>query len=210
MHVLFDFDGTLVNSFDCIMQKAMLLAKEYGYYKLDAYEIEKLRDMSSLEVIRYFRIPLYKIPELILQMRRYLHNEITTLPPVEGIQGLLQDLRQQNMEIGILTSNSKENVQKWLEIHGISEHISFIHTDSHSFLKRKLIKKTLSHYGIKKTSTVYIGDETRDIDAANKNNIYSIGVTWGFNSEKALAKHQPSFIANQPKDITHFCQSHLL
>lgn len=52
-----------------------------------------------------------------------------------------------------------------------------------------------------KQHTFYIGDETRDIDAAKQNGIHSIGVTWGFNSEKILAQHQPDYIARKPEDL---------
>jgi phosphoglycolate phosphatase-like HAD superfamily hydrolase len=47
--------------------------------------------------------------------------------------------------------------------------------------------------------------ETRDIEAAQSNDIYSIAVTWGFNSEKILLQHQPHYIARKPEDILAIC-----
>ena len=47
----------------------------------------------------------------------------------------------------------------------------------------------------------YIGDETRDIEAAKASNINSIAVTWDFNSEIVLLEHEPHFIARKPEDI---------
>jgi len=49
--------------------------------------------------------------------------------------------------------------------------------------------------------TFYIGDETRDIDAAQQCNIPSIAVAWGFNSEQTLMRSKPSYLAKTPHDL---------
>ena len=204
MHLLFDFDGTLVNSFDCVMKKAMLLADEFSFRKIHQEEVVGLRDMSSTEIIKFFNIPFYKIPSLISQMKKHLHHEMATLTPVAGIQQLLEQLYNAKFTLGILTSNSVENVEKWLNINNMRYLFTFIHTESNYFSKQYLIKKTLKKYKIDKTKAIYIGDETRDIDAAKKNNISSVAVTWGYNSEKAILKYEPSFVAKAPEDILTF------
>ena len=206
MHVLFDFDGTMVDSFNCVMEKAILLADEFGFRKIHEHEIESLRDLSSTEVIKFLEVPLYKIPTLIFKMRKHLHHKMPTLMPIAGIQQTLEKLHNTKCPIGILTSNSVENVKLWLDINDMSHFFNFIHSESSYFSKRSLLKKTLKKYKIDKSQVFYIGDETRDIDAAVKNNIKSVAVTWGYNSEKALLKSQPTFIARIPQDIFTICR----
>lgn len=201
MHLLFDFDGTLVNSFHCVMQKTILLADKFGFRKIQEHEIESIRDLSSIEIVKFLKIPIYRIPMLIFQMRKHIHQEIPTLAPVDGIQQILEELYNAKFPMGILTSNSVENVEKWLEINNLRHVFAFIHAESKFFSKKNLIKKTLAKYAIDKSQAVYIGDETRDIDAAKKNNIKSVAVTWGYNSEKAILKYEPSVIVKNPKDI---------
>ncbi len=205
MHLLFDFDGTLINSFDCVMAKAILLAEEHHYKKLHADEMEHLRDLSSGEIVRFLKIPMYKIPALIAQMRKHIYHQMPTLVPFDGIPELLEQLHNNKFTIGILTSNSTKNVTTWLHMNNMQQLISFIHTESNYFSKRYLIKKTLKKHNIERSNVVYIGDETRDIEAAAKNNIRSIGVTWGYNSETALLRYNPSFIARKPEDILTWC-----
>ncbi len=204
MYLLFDFDGTLVDSFDCVMKKAMLLADEFSFRKIYPHEVDGLRDMSSTEIIKFFNISMYKIPTLISQMKKHLHQEMSTLMPVTGIQRILEDLNNAQFTLGILTSNSVENVEKWLNINKMRHLFSFIHSESNYFSKKYLIKKTLKQYKIAQSHAIYIGDETRDIDAAKKNNIGSIAVTWGYNSEKAILAYQPSYVARIPEDILTF------
>ena len=204
MHLLFDFDGTLVNSFNCVMKKTMVLAEEFGLRKIQEDEIEGLRDLSSTEVIKFFKVPIYRIPILISQMRKHLLHEMPTLIPVAGIQQMLEQLYNEKCTLGILTSNSVENVERWLGINNMRHFFTFIHAESKCFSKKYLIKKTLVKYKIEKSKAIYIGDETRDIDAAKKNNIIAVAVTWGYNSEKALLKYEPSFVARNPNDLSAF------
>ncbi|MCX7117025.1 MAG: HAD hydrolase-like protein [Legionellales bacterium] len=209
MHILFDFDGTLVNSFPCVLKKAILLAEEFSFRKVQEEEIERLRDLSSKEIIKFLNIPIYKIPLLISRMRKHLQSEMKTLKPIPGIQAMLEQLYDEKFIIGILTSNSIENVESWLNLHNMRHLFSFIHSESSYFSKKYLIKRTLSKYRIDRSQAIYIGDETRDIDAANKNNMISIAVTWGYNSEKAMLKYKPSFVAESPKDILCCARSHV-
>lgn len=201
MYLLFDFDGTLVDSFDCVMRKAMLLAEAYHFKFFSQDEIQLLRDFSSKELIKTLKIPIYRLPQLIHHMRKHLRHEMPNLAPTPDIYPVIQQLKDAGFSMGILTSNSIENVSIWLESHQMNHFFSFIHNESNFFSKRYLIKKTLKTYHIDKSRTFYIGDETRDIEAAQKNHIQSIAVTWGYNSEKALSKYEPTFIARHPEEL---------
>ena len=91
----------------------------------------------------------------------------------------------------------------------IHHFFNFIHDESNHFSKRYLLKKTLKKYKIDKSKVFYIGDETRDIEAAKRNNIQSIAVTWGYNSEKVLLKHLPTYLAKQPEYLLAICLQNL-
>ncbi len=201
MHLLFDFDGTLINSFSFVIEKANHLADEFHFKKIQDHEIESFRDLSSKELIQHLGIPLYKIPSLIHRMRQAVRHDIKNMPPTANIYQVLESLYQAKYTLGILTSNSKENVTTWLTHHHMQHFFRFIHTESSFFSKKHLLKKTLKSYHIDTASTCYIGDETRDIDAAKQNHIRSMAVTWGYNSEKALIKHEPTYLAHQAEDI---------
>lgn len=205
MYLIFDFDGTLVNSFKSIVKQFNHLAIEFDFRTVDENNIHTLRDLSSLEIINYLQIPLHKIPNIIYQMRKNLHSEISNLIPIEHLPPVLKNLYDAGFSLGILTSNSQENVKCWLEQHNMTELFKFIHVESNFFTKKNILKKILKIYQIDKAQTFYIGDETRDIEAAKQSDIFSIAVTWGFNSEKALLRSQPHHIARKPEDILTIC-----
>ncbi|HHF0524152.1 TPA: HAD hydrolase-like protein [Legionella anisa] len=205
MHLLFDFDGTLVDSYDYVIEATNLLAEQFNYKKIKEHEVEYLRNLSSRELINFLGVSFYKIPSLIRQIRHLLHDKMANMKPVAHILSILEIFYKSGYPLGILTSNSIDNVLMWLEMHQVHHFFNFIHDESNCFSKRHLLKKTLRKYKIDKSKVFYIGDETRDIEAAKRNNIQSIAVTWGYNSEKSLLKHQPTYLAKQPEDLLSIC-----
>ena len=98
--------------------------------------MESLRDLSSKELIQFLKVPIYKIPKLIYAMRKHLQDEIPNLAPIANIFPVLEKLHQAKYAFGILTSNSKENVTKWLDLHNMRHFFSFIHTESNYFFQK--------------------------------------------------------------------------
>ena len=185
-HLIFDFDGTLVDSFPIVIEKFNLLANEFNFKKINTEETDDLRNLTSQELIRYLEIPLYKIPHFLHSARKHMQKEILKLPTFTGLPKVLQKLCVMNFTLGILSSNSLENIIAWLEFNHLRHLFSFIHGESDFFGKKHLLKKMLKSGGMDKARTFYIGDETRDIEAAKQCNLFSVAVTWGFNSEKIL------------------------
>lgn len=205
MHLIFDFDGTLINSFHDATEKFNRIADEFNLRKIKAGDTAILRDLNSMELIKYLQIPIYKIPQILYQARKNMRGELLSLSSFTNLPDILHQLHHAGHSLGILTSNSSENVNDWLAHNNMSHIFSFIHSESSYFGKKRLLKKIIRTYKIDKSHAYYIGDETRDIDAAKYNNIQSIAVTWGFNSKTALVPHHPNYIVNQPDDILKIC-----
>ncbi|PSB03825.1 HAD family hydrolase, partial [Merismopedia glauca] len=53
---------------------------------------------------------------------------------------------------------------------------------------------------------IYVGDETRDIEAARKSKIKAIAVCWGFNFREILAKYKPDFLIDRPSQLLEVVQ----
>lgn len=201
MNFIFDFDGTLVDSFHVAISKFNILADEFHFRRIHENEVSDLKNLTSTDFIKHIGIPLYKIPRVLLKARSLIRHEITTMPPFENIRAVIHQLHGLNIYLGIVTSNSLENVTEWLRSNNMLTLFNFIHVESNFFGKKHVLKKILKSYKMDMTKTYYVGDETRDIEAAKACNIHSIAVTWGFNSAKVLAEHQPTFIANKPEDL---------
>lgn len=207
MYLIFDFDGTIANSFYDVVDKFNLLAQKYHFRQITEDEISSLRDLTSTELIKHLRIPLYKLPAVIFEARKHMREEIHNLRPFEGLPEVLHKLYEQGYILGIVTSNSVENVEMWLAQQNMLHYFAFIHSESNFFGKTRVLKKICRSHKIDKSQAFYIGDETRDIDAARQCQMQSIAATWGLSSEKALMQHNPTYLAHKPEDLLNILQS---
>lgn len=205
IHLIFDFDGTLVDSLDKTIDIFNILADKFNFGKISKGEVAELKNLSSKELIKHLKIPFYKIPKVLSKARKQMSGEIEKLTPFANIPPVLKKMHEANFSLGILTSNSEENVSVWLRTHKMQDLFNFIHIEPNYFGKTHLIKKILKKYGMNKREVFYIGDETRDIDAAKQNQICSVAVTWGFNSEEILLQYKPHYIAKIPEDLLTLC-----
>jgi phosphoglycolate phosphatase len=207
MHLIFDFDGTLIDSFQALLEKFNFLAEQFNYRKIDIQEMNSLRELSSKEFVKHLGIAPEQIPKVIFQLREQLHQEILSLPIFQKIPETLEKLSALKVRLGILTTNSAENVITWLEHHKLRHFFEFIYTEPSYLDKGNTLIEVLETYKIDKTQAFYIGDETRDIDAAQTANIGSIAVTWGFNSAEILAQQNPNYLINYPENLLVLVES---
>lgn len=201
MNLIFDFDGTLIDSFKCAVESFNLLADKYKFCKVESEKINDLKKLNSNQIIQQLKIPIYKLPTVLISLRENLNKEITKLLPYEGITNLLQELKKMGCFIGIVTSNSAANVNAWLQHNQIEQYFDFLQVESGFFSKSSILKSCLKKYQLSNKQTYYIGDETRDIEAALAAEINSIAVTWGFNNEEVLLKYSPTYIARTAEGI---------
>jgi phosphoglycolate phosphatase len=199
MHLIFDFDGTLVDSFDCVIEQFNQLSEHYKFTPINLAHKNELSHLNSKQLMALFHIPFYKMPAILFKARKSLHQHMTSLAPFKDIPETIEQLVKKGFILGIVTSNSEENVVSWLKHHQLYDYFDFIHAGSTYYGKRRALKKAMKLNKIE--HAMYIGDETRDIDAAKYANMFSMAVTWGFNSQETLSRHQPHAIAQTPKDI---------
>jgi phosphoglycolate phosphatase len=125
-------------------------------------------------------------------------REVELFPEVKDV---LTTLKKASFQLGIVSSDSRENILVFLAQNQLTDYFDFIHTELNLFGKGKVLKKVLCRYQLNPSKTIYLGDEVRDIEAARVAKIKVVSVTWGFNSEKLLRRYQPDYLINQPKEI---------
>ena len=124
---------------------------------------------------------------LLAKIKSELREEIYNVKAFPEIEAALLELRNQVDKIVILSSNSKENIIAFLETNNLQSSFDFIYTEAALFSKSKVINRILKQENIKPEESIYVGDETRDIDAAKRSRVKAIAVSWGFNSQQILA-----------------------
>jgi phosphoglycolate phosphatase-like HAD superfamily hydrolase len=197
---IFDFDGTICNSYHAAIRVINAQSDRFHYRKIEITELDELRNQSMQQLLRSFGISRFRLPRLVHALRKEFNQEVLAVAPFVGIREILLDLKNKGHIIGILSSNSEENVHQFIKKNNL-EFFDFIWGGSSLFGKDKVIKKLLKHLRVSIHQTVYVGDEVRDIEAAKKVGITMVAVTWGFNSKTLLASYLPDFLVNSMDEL---------
>ena len=204
--IIFDFDGTLADTIDILLSITNRLSAEFGFKSATKEELAQLSNLNSWQILQYSGISIFKFPLLIRRLKAELHSEVPHIQLFPGIKEVLLELKKCGFQLGIITSNSRENVLGALERNGLQDTFTFIYSGS-TFGKHKVINKWLRIENIHTEKVVYVGDEIRDIDAAKKTGIKVIAVGWGFNSPQALAAQNPNFLIERPQELIEIMNS---
>lgn len=199
-YLLFDFDGTIADSFGLGVQIFNNLAPKYGIRPFSEHKLHELRSIPTHKALKQLNIPLYKLPVLIPIFLHEFKAVLPQLQPFEGIRQCLQSLQDAKIPFALLTSNSLDNVKHFLDQHDLN-HFDWLEAGSGLFKKQITIARQIKKHGLNKDDVIYIGDETRDIVASHKCGIRIISVTWGFHTREVLKSYNPDFVAEAPSDI---------
>ena len=199
--ILFDFDGTIADTFETILAIGNRLANEFGYEPADPSEVRQLRNLNTRQIIRQAKVPVFKLPAILHRLQAELRIEIHQSYPIQGIEFALKRLKQQGHQLGIVTSNSAENVTLFLQKHRLEILFDFVCSGASLFGKSRIIRRLCKERAFVPEAVIYVGDETRDIEAARKLKIKVVAVSWGFNSGQILAAYKPDTLVHQPQDL---------
>ncbi len=198
--IVFDFDGTIADTLSVVIKIANKFADHYGYRKIPLSDLPKLREKKPSEVLKHLGISIFKIPIVVRKIRFEMNKEIVHLQASAEIKDALVKLRENGCVLGILTTNSRENVMEFLKNNDL-QLFDFVYTGRAMYGKSRLLKKLMKEKTIPHNDPIYVGDEIRDIEAAKKAGIRVIGVSWGYNTRAALQKANPDYIVEKPEDL---------
>ncbi|MFN9175722.1 MAG: HAD-IA family hydrolase [Synechocystis sp.] len=199
--ILFDFDGTIADTHDAFLEIINRLAGEFGYPTVDGEEVERLKKLSSADIIKYSQISPFKIPFILKRLKKELGKQISTLKPYLDIKEVLGFLKEKGYTLGIVTSNHRDNVLVFLKNNDLAHFFDFVCAGTTLFGKSRMINRVLREHHWTAEEVIYIGDETRDISAAKKSRLTMISVGWGFSSPTILQEYQPDFLVYHPSEL---------
>ncbi len=199
--VIFDFDGTLADTFQTISTIINSLAPKYRFPQLTQTQIDNLRSNSMGQLIKQFHISIFQLPKIIAQAKALQRQMISTQQLFPGIKDMLTKLKAKNYSLSIITSNNTDTVDLFLKKHNLSC-FDYIHSDPGLFGKHRLISKFIKTHHFKPEEVIYVGDEIRDIEAAHKAKVKIVSVTWGFNSAESLQLYHPDHLIHHPHQLS--------
>lgn len=203
--IVFDFDGTIADSMQVVLGiYNSILAPAYHIQPINKGDEEEFRSKDPRSLLRSNGVSIFKLPVLVLRAHKEINKKISEIKPVHHMIDILKKLHTLNVTLGVCTSNSRNNVLRFLEENNASGLFDFIYSGKHLFGKHKLIHKLLKEHKLNKDETLFVGDEIRDVEAAHRAGLKVIAVTWGYNNREALEHADPDYFADTPEEIIGF------
>lgn len=151
-----------------------------------------------------------EISFFIRRFRKELSGLMVDAQLVSGMEQALYSIYQEHYQLGIITSNSRQNVELFLDLHEMRHLFEFIYGGQVLSGKAQVLKKLSKRNKPISPSLVYVGDETSDIRAAKSVGLPNIAVDWGFNNREVLSASNPDILINSPSQllaaITQLCE----
>ncbi len=207
--VIFDLDGTLLNTIDDLGHAANYALEKNGYatHSIASYPffvgngVRKLMERVLPEDHRNAAT----VDALLKDFKDYYneHNMDFTRP-YGGMHELLQQLRAKGVKVAV-ASNKYQAAVEVIVAHYFPD-IDFVAVEGQKEgvpvkPDPSIVFQILAKAKVAKDDTLYVGDSGVDMQTARRACVDSVGVTWGFRPEKELNDHYANFIAHDPSQI---------
>lgn len=207
--VIFDLDGTLLNTLDDLADSTNYALSRFGY---PTRTIEEVRQFVGNGVAKLIE---RAIPEgknnpnfekcLAIFKENYAQNMYNKTAPYNGIIEMLSNLKSKGIKIAVVSNKFdlavKELCKKYFE-----GFIDFAAGENEAQGIRKkpapdTVISVLNKFNFAPEDAVYVGDSDVDIMTAKNSKMPCISVTWGFRDEKFLLENGATILINAPSEI---------
>ena len=208
--ILFDYDGTIVDSAKMIVKGAIEAFRMCGLPDPDSNKVRENIGKPLATALDAYAPKGYKVnPEMISNAYRKWYAEQGRLglqdePLYPGMFELIHDLKNnKEFNIGVATNKSRIALNNGLKKHNLNEVFDITLTMEEAKPKPDpdMAIQAMKKLNIEKKSTVIVGDTINDIGLGVNAGINSIGVAWGYNSIEMLQKQGADFIVKDSKEL---------
>lgn len=197
---IFDFDGTLADSFPFFVSVFNQIADQHGFRRIAAGEAHSLRHHDMRAIMRHVGMPAWKLPLASNSFIALMRENAARIPLFEGIGDVLQALQRAGVRLAIVSSNSEQNVRLVLgpELSALFAHYE---CGMSVFGKAARLRRVLRQAGVLPAQALYVGDQALDAEAARKAGIAFGAVSWGYAPIEALRKMAPAREFGAPAEL---------
>lgn len=206
-HILFDLDGTLTDPAEGIIK-----CYQYSLGRLNAScpPAEVLTAFIGPPIRATFAEVLETDDDALVEQAVNIYRErFSTLGLFEnriyeGVPEMLKELRTSGYKLFVATSKPQVFAEKVLSHFALGGYFIKVHGNELNGRlddKAELVSELLATHRLEPSETLMVGDRWHDIAAARRNNISSLGVTYGYGTEAELRKAGADHICHRPDEI---------
>jgi phosphoglycolate phosphatase len=207
--IVFDWDGTLINTIDWIVHCLQDAGQQYG---LTMPAPQAAKDVIGL-CIDNAVAALYPDADSATQQQivthysqTYFSKQLSQNDFFPGVYEMLIQLKQSGHQLAVATGKTRQGLDKALAATETQNVFSITRCADETASKPnpKMLHEIMDYTQTLPERTVMVGDSIHDLEMANNANIPSIGVTCGANDQASLLKYNPLFCMSKPTELLNF------
>lgn len=208
--VIFDLDGTLVDSLADLSDSVNLMLESYGF---PTHEMEKYRYFvgNGSKKLMERTLPRDKaasaefVEEALVKYKAiYKERLLEKTRPYNGVRELLAELKSRGIPLAVCTNKHNDAALTIVKILFASGTFEEVLGDRPGFPKKPNPATPLeiaSHLGVKPDEVAYLGDTSVDMETAVHAGFLPVGVLWGFRPEEELVKSGAKVLLKAPLEL---------
>ena len=205
--IIFDLDGTLLNTLDDLMDSLNFALISHNYEPRSLEEVRRFVGNGVKKLVER-SLPLHSneadIEKCLASFtNHYNKNMQNKTRPYDGIMELLLDLNRYNYKIAIV-SNKYDQAVKELSKEYFGDFIDVAIGESDTVKKKPApdsVYAAIKELGSDISKTLFVGDSETDVQTAKNAGITCVGVTWGFRTRDLLRKEGADYLIDTPKEL---------
>lgn len=211
-YIMFDLDGTLLNTRDGIVTCVQKAIASAGVMIDDLSLLERhIGPPLKAGFIEYYGFDDTTADAVVAEYRKYYKEAgIPGTHPYEGIEECLKELRDEGYHLIVATSKPERVAREFLEHFHLDHYFEDICGSVEAgnqirTTKGKVIEYALKHNKIEETDQVtMVGDRSHDVLGALEYNIKCVGVLYGFGSREELLQAGAVQVVSNTKELTEY------
>ena len=201
--LLFDFDGTLLDTNELIIQTFMHVLNKRFPGQYEPKDCVKFIGPSLTET--FTDIAPNEVEELIQEYREWNHTHHDELvKEYEGVVETLEKLKEMGLRLVIVSTKRRETIARGLDIMGVAHLFEFvIGIDDVTHVKPdpEPILLAIKKLGVAKEEAIMIGDNSHDILGGKNARVRTAGVAWALKGRDFLQQFNPDYMLEHMSDL---------
>lgn len=204
--LIFDWDGTLVDSIDWIVHCVQTAAEKYDCAVPSPQAAKDIIGLSIQEAMNtlFPEVDSAVKQQMVLHYSQMFFSKQTTSADLfSGVEQMLLQLKQAGYQLAVATGKTRSGLDKVLQGTGIGELFCITRCADETASKPHplMLEQIMQHTGISPERTLMIGDSIHDLQMAQNAQVSAIAVTCGAHSAQILQQYQPLFCLEQTTEL---------
>ncbi len=207
--IIFDLDGTLLNTIGDLTDSLNALCLELGLAPRSAEDYQPMVGNGLAELLKRALPPIWhSSPEQLRSILQrfiaiYNQRQVNSSEPYPGILELLLQLKVKGIPLGLLSNKAHENALVVVEhfFPNCFRYVLGLRSDAPAKPDPTSALEIAQKFGLEPASFIFVGDSDVDMKTARNAGMFPVGVAWGYQSKEEILRAGAKAIIEEPEDL---------